>query len=225
MPEARSASRPAAVVFDCDGVLIESVAAKSAAFVELFANHPEHAEAIADHHLTHLGISRFEKFRWIYRELLERELSDAQSEALGHRFSELVASVARTCPEVPGAGTTLTALHYSGIPLFVASGTPQAELEEVIAHRGWTELFAAIYGSPRTKPEMLSAIAATVDSAPSRLLFVGDGASDLEAARQAGSHFVWRETEAQRERFRDYEGARIGDLEDFVARLSELMPG
>ena len=91
---------PAAIVFDCDGVLIESVDIKTEAFTELFAEYPQHHAAIVDHHQTHLGISRFEKFEWIYRELLGRELTDDESVALGSKFSEPVFDRTGRCPEV-----------------------------------------------------------------------------------------------------------------------------
>lgn len=221
--DAQPVAVPPAVVFDCDGVLIESVDIKTAAFVELFSEYPQHAEAIADHHLTHLGISRFEKFRWIYRELLQLELGDDQLKALGQRFADHVAAGTLTCPEVPGTTATLATLHGWAVPLFVASGTPQDELDQVISARGWTTLFAGVHGSPTTKPDMLTSIAKTVGTTPSQLVFVGDGWSDYQAARETGARFVLRDTVAQADRFRQYAGARVRDLADFAAKLPALL--
>ncbi|MDH3227745.1 MAG: HAD family hydrolase [Thermoleophilia bacterium] len=218
-PEA-GATRPAAVVFDCDGVLIESVEIKTEAFVELFADHPEHHEAIARHHQDNLGVSRFEKFAWIYRELLGRELDADESAELGRRFSQLVFERAVRCPEVLGTSETLATLHAAGIPLFVASGTPQEELERLIAARGWRESFRGIHGSPSTKPWILSAISRALGCAPGSLVFVGDGRSDLDAAREAGVPFILRATAAQEERFAGYDGPRIADLGGLAERLT-----
>lgn len=213
-------SPPAAVVFDCDGVLIESVNIKTEAFTELFAQYPQHLAAIVDHHQTHLGISRFEKFEWIYRELLGRELADDESVALGSKFSELVFDRTLRCPEVPGAGTTLSILHEAGVALFVASGTPQDELESIIAARGWELLFDGIHGSPRTKTQILGSIAEACSVAPSSLAFVGDGWSDYQAALGTGATFILRETVAQTDRFSDFRGARVPNL----IGLQELLP-
>ena len=50
-----STPRVRAVVFDFDGVIIESGDIKTEAFLELFAAYPEHLPAIKRHHLDHLA--------------------------------------------------------------------------------------------------------------------------------------------------------------------------
>lgn len=210
----------AAVVFDCDGVLIESVDIKTEAFLEVFADHPEHREAILRHHQAHLGVSRFEKFAWFHRELLGRELGAAESAALGRRYSELVFERAVRCPEVPGAGETLTALQAAGVPLFIASGTPQEELERLIAARGWSERFQGIHGSPRTKPSILRGIAEELACPTEGLVFLGDGRSDFEAAREVGARFILRETPPQAPLLTGFQGPRRADLRGLAALLA-----
>ncbi len=217
--------KPAAVVFDCDGVLIESVDIKTEAFTELFADYPEHHEAIANHHQENLGISRFEKFEWIYRELLGKRLAEDESRGLGQRFSDLVFERVVRCPAVAGTEPALRRLRADGMPTFIASGTPQEELEVVISARGWHRFFQGIYGSPSSKPDILESIAEDLAIGPSRLIFVGDGWSDYEAARKTGASFIWRETAAQAARFAAYDGPRMADLtelgERWAARPSE----
>lgn len=203
---------PAAVVFDFDGVLIESVDIKTDAFIELFAEYPEHHDAIVSHHQKHLGISRFAKFAWIYRELLGRALAEEESADLGRRFSELVFERARDCPPVRGAEEAMAALTAASVPLFIASGTPQEELEALISARGWRRYFQGIHGSPRSKPEILRSIAEDLAIIPSKIVFVGDGWSDYEAAQRTGVSFTLRETEAQAARFATYRGPRMTDL-------------
>lgn len=204
--------RPAAFVFDCDGVLIESVQIKTEAFVELFSDCPQHRDAIVDHHQQHLGVSRFEKFAWIYRKLLGREIEPQESEALGRRFSELVFEAARVCPAVPGAEAALERFAGEGIPLYVASGVPQGELAALLEARGWGGHFREIHGSPTTKPEILLHVMQQLSAGAEDVIFIGDGWSDHEAARETGVAFVLRHTEAQALRFAAYSGPRIADL-------------
>ena len=65
-----------AVIFDFDGVLVESVDVKTNAFKKLFEKEPEEVvEKIIEYHLKNGGISRFEKFRYYYRHFLKRPLS------------------------------------------------------------------------------------------------------------------------------------------------------
>src|SRR5688500_11624263 len=74
---------PSAVIFDFDGVILESANIKTEAFLTLFADHTEHREAIRGYHVRNVGISRFRKFEWIYSELLKTPLCEAESIRLG----------------------------------------------------------------------------------------------------------------------------------------------
>ena len=56
------------IVFDCDGVILESVDAKTKAFGQVAE--PLGAEArdrLLLYHTLHGGVSRREKFAWLYR--------------------------------------------------------------------------------------------------------------------------------------------------------------
>src|SRR5688572_19058444 len=137
-----------AVVFDFDGVILESADVKTDAFVELFAHlPPEQVEAVRRHHLDNMGISRFKKFAWIYENLVGRALADAESQALGVRFSELALARILAAPFVGGADAALAALA-ARYPLFVASGTPQEELDLIVDRRGLRRYFREVWGTP-----------------------------------------------------------------------------
>ncbi len=180
-----------ALILDFDGVVLESADIKTDAFRELFAAYPEHVKAIVAYHVANVGISRFVKFEWIYRELLRRPLSPAALRELGERFSAIALDKVLACPFVRGARETLAALR-GRLPVYVASGTPQAELELIVERRGLAGDFAGVWGSPATKPEAIAAVRAAHALAPAEIVFVGDGESDLRAATGAGVRFVAR---------------------------------
>lgn len=184
-----------AVVFDFDGVILESAAGKGRAFIELFSQYPHHLEAIRAHHLANLGVSRFEKFEWIYDHLLRRPLSGEESRDLGRRYSDLVFETTVASPFVPGALELIERLVHR-MPLFVASATPQEELEAVVRRRNLDRFFAGVHGSPPGKPALLADIVAIGGFEAQQVLMIGDGVSDLEAARHAGCLFLARLDEA-----------------------------
>ena len=79
------------VVFDCDGVILESVAVKTRAFgriVEQFG--PEAVERMNEYHLAHGGVSRIRKFVWFYNEVLGRKIVEADLQLLNRKFRQLV---------------------------------------------------------------------------------------------------------------------------------------
>ncbi len=205
-----------AVVFDFDGVILESAEIKTEAFLELFAAYPEHREAILRHHYEHLGISRFEKFAWIYRNLLGRELDGAESRRLGEAYSALVLERVLVCPPVPGALELLADLR-GRLRAFVASGTPQLELEEIVERRGLAPFFEEVRGAPETKEAIVRGLLERHHLAPTAVLMVGDGLSDYRAALAAGVRFVARESDHQ-----DFGGAEVRRIAD-LAQLRPLL--
>lgn len=186
-----------AVVFDFDGVILESADVKTDAFVELYAAHGEDVVGrVREHHLANLGISRFKKFAWIAENVLGRPLTDDESAALGRRFSDLAFARVLAVPFVPGAKAALAALGERKLPMFVASGTPQDELRLIVARRGLAAAFHEVHGAPREKPEILRDLLARHELRPEDVLFVGDGMSDYKAACAVGTPFLARDTPA-----------------------------
>lgn len=181
-----------AVVFDFDGVIVESADVKTDAFLELFRDLPHLQSAIRQHHLENLGVSRFKKFEWIYKNLLNQALPPEESRRLGDRFSSLVFRRVVEAPFVPGALESLQGLSPV-LPLFVASGTPQEELRAIIEARGLSAFFREVWGTPREKPDILEDIMKRFALDPHDVLFIGDGMSDHRAALATGVCFLARE--------------------------------
>src|SRR4051812_5665569 len=156
-------SEPAAIVFDFDGVILQSVELKANAFRRLFSAFPDQQDRIVQLHLTNGGLSRYEKFRRIYGEYLHLPLSDAEMARLDAEFATIVAETIYTCPFVPGA-LEFIKRRAAECPLFIASGTPETELREVVQSRGLSPYFTGVYGSPRSKAALLRVILQRVDA-------------------------------------------------------------
>lgn len=181
-----------AVIFDFDGVLVESTDVKTHAFGALYRVYGEAiaARAIA-YHLDHAGISRYIKFRHLHRALLGVDLTEEELMRLGERFSRLVVEEVVSAPWVAGSREFVES-HYRELPLFVASGTPEEELRSIVARRGMAPFFKETHGAPATKDDIALAIIAHHGFTPRRVLIVGDAKADLEGAREAGARFLGR---------------------------------
>jgi phosphoglycolate phosphatase-like HAD superfamily hydrolase len=182
------------VVFDFDGVILESAHVKTEAFCDLYADHgPDVVAKVREHHLANLGISRFKKFAWISEHVFGKPLTTEASAELGERFSNLALDRVLRAPFVKGAHEALLALAPK-LALFVASGTPQEELQLIVERRELAPLFQEVHGTPREKPAILSDLMARKQLAPSEVLFVGDGKSDHDAAVATSVAFLARDT-------------------------------
>ncbi|MGE0446477.1 MAG: HAD family hydrolase [Vicinamibacterales bacterium] len=177
------------VVFDCDGVLLESNDVKTRAFVDVFADLPAHRDDAVAYHLTHMGIARDVKMRAILTRI-RGHVDELEVAERSGRFAALIREGMLSCPKVTGVDEALEAC--SGRRTYVASGTPEAELKQVLASRGLGAGFVAIYGSPATKPDILRRVISDEGVEPGAVLFIGDSQDDRSAAEAVGVGFVAR---------------------------------
>lgn len=184
--------RPEGIIFDFDGVLVESVDVKTRAFAALYSQYgPEVVAKVVAYHLEHGGVSRFGKFRHFHQEFLGRKLSESEERELDARFSRLVEDAVVGSPWVPGAREALEQYHGE-IPLFIASGTPDAELKRIVARRAMSRYFVSVHGAPETKAEIIARILTERRLQPKDLLMVGDSRTDYEGAASNGVRFLAR---------------------------------
>ncbi|MCZ7401437.1 MAG: HAD-IA family hydrolase [Candidatus Methanoperedens sp.] len=180
-----------AIIFDFDGVIIESFDIKTQAFRELFKIYPVHVDEIVEYHQQNGGVSRYKKFEHIYRNILKKPFDEATSKQLGEKFSELVVEEVKKCPYVPGALEFIRERSKNS-RLFIASGTPEEELRTIVDARGISGYFRGIYGSPATKSEIITHILKSEKLKKEEVIFVGDTITDYREADKAKVPFLAR---------------------------------
>lgn len=179
------------IIFDFDGVILESVGVKTEAFRRLFADYPDKIEEIITYHMDQGGISRYRKFEYIYAHILKEDLTPERSNELGALFSEYAYQQVVRAPFVSGAEDFLKK-YYQQLNLFVATGTPQEEIDSVITERKLTKYFRNVYGSPMTKDVIVRSVLNESGLTPKEVIFVGDAITDFNGAKKAGVPFVGR---------------------------------
>lgn len=210
-----------ALAFDFDGVLVESEEIKTSAFAELFAAEgPEVVARIVAYHRANGGVSRFEKFRTIYRDILQRPLDEATFQALCDRFAALVVGRLVAAPWVEGAQEFLLA-HRGRYRFFVISGTPEHELKEIIRCRRMGQFFDEVLGSPTPKAALLSGLLERHRLHPREVLFIGDAQTDWLAAQQLEVPFIWRSSPGT-PAVDGFTGPRIASLAHLERALSAI---
>lgn len=210
------------IIFDFDGVLLESVSVKTDAFCRLFSFTPTYVDQIVQFHLDNGGMSRFDKFRHIYTNILHTDLSQEQFDLLSQRFSDLVEEAVATAPFVDG---TLDFLETASrkYTLYIVSATPEEELVRIVAKKDISRYFSGIYGSPQKKVDHIRQIVTTHGCSPKDVLFIGDAINDWQAARESGVRFIARVRPGDKDRFGNLPGIdyKISNLHDLKEHLGE----
>ncbi|ABB73734.1 HAD family hydrolase [Nitrosospira multiformis] len=198
-----------AIIFDFDGVVVESGEIKTQAFANLYQEYGEEVMVeVAKYHVLNGGMSRYQKFRYFQEMLLEKPPLTAEEERqLDQRFSELVVEAVIASAPVPGAAE-LIQREAGRIPLFVASGTPETELNTIVVRRGLESYFTAVRGSPTPKQKLIADILTTHRLLPERVLMIGDALIDYQSAMVNNVAFIGR--------------VRPGDQNPFPAHVDVL---
>jgi len=182
-----------AIIFDFDGVIVESGDIKTEAFAELYRQHGEPImQAAIAYHRANGGMSRYLKFRYFQQYLLKKPpLTEEEERSLDQQFSELVMQAVIRSEAVAGAEPLIHRASQR-MPLFIASGTPERELCGIVEQRGLAPFFTAVRGAPALKQAIIAEIIATYDFDMQRVLMIGDALIDYESAQQNAIAFLGR---------------------------------
>jgi len=212
-----------AIILDFDGVILESVQAKTRAFGELFSKYTNQVQPIIDYHLQNNGVSRFLKFKYIWEQILKKEYNDAVRDMLGAEFSRITTDEVGKCPFVKGALGFLKAMSQR-FPLYVASAVPDEDLNKIIDKKGIRGYLTKVYGfPPTTKAEAIKDVLARESISPGEAVYIGDSLEDLKAARERGVVFVARKNEEDFTGHADQVFADMDAIAEYLKRLGRVL--
>jgi HAD superfamily hydrolase (TIGR01509 family) len=186
-PQPRPSFRPEAVLFDCDGLLLETESRWTIAEMGLLERHG--GQYTHEFKQRVLGTSR-ETSQALIAEYLGRPAEDAPAlgEELEARFAEALAE--HGTEPMPGVLALLEALD-ANVPIAVASNSGEKIVRIALEIAGISRFFQAVVcasesltGKPA--PDVYLAAAAALGADPSRSVALEDSATGATAARAAG---------------------------------------
>jgi HAD superfamily hydrolase (TIGR01509 family) len=182
--------QPAAIVFDCDGLLLDTEGSWSVGQVVLFASHgrefgPEHKQALVGRSMPEAG-PIYERFLGL----------PGRGTALTGELVALVAEELRRagCTPMPGAVELLDMLR-GRVPLAVASNAPRPVFEAAIAAAGVRNRFSVAVcaddvAQPKPAPDIYLEACRRLGAGPAASGAIEDTATGLAAARAAGMRTI-----------------------------------
>lgn len=180
------------IVFDCDGVVLNSNQTKKNAYFDVakkMGGTDEQAQALVDYHVKLGSFPRNGKIEHYLKEIVKQPVTKALMQQYMDAFEEILDASLMECEVAPG----LQALKQKTPQArwMLLSGGDQAELRKIFARRDLAHLFeAGIFGGPDTKDIVLAREKANGNiTLPA--LFYGDSKYDHQAATEAGLDFIF----------------------------------
>lgn len=183
-------SRYQTLVFDSDGVILNSNAVKTEAFYR--ATLPwgaDAAQALVDYHVSRGGISRYVKFEHFLREIVHEPVTEDVMQHLLQTFTEEAIRGLVQSELAPGLEALRKAMPHTH--WMVVTGGDQAELCEVYRQKniaGWFD--AGLFGSPDSKDVIIER-ELNNGNLKTPAIFFGDSRYDHQASTRAGLDFVF----------------------------------
>lgn len=179
------------IIFDCDGVIFDSnrpkVAAMRSVLEECGYSQTEVSNCI-DFFQNNFGTPRqvqidnfFDRF---IRDMPQHE--NQRKAEVFEKYSTACHGIFEQAELSPGIIDLLTA--FSG-DKYVASGSVQTELREIIRARDLDHYFKGVYGSPTAKAEIVASILR--ETPYQKSVLIGDARADYEAATANTIDFIY----------------------------------
>lgn len=207
-------------IFDCDGVLLRSNAAKSRAFYEAALPYGKGAaDAMVAYHQSAGSVSREDRWRHFFASILKREPYDGELARAIADCTERVRSGIAAAEVMPGVREYLERCETT----ICVSGVDQAELVEILGQHGLR--FNQVYGGPRRKRYLLTNLVRE-GNIEFPAVYYGDTKDDYQAAFAAQLDFVFVAGDSEWHDWETFFGGRshVMVIDDFTGLLEMQTP-
>lgn len=183
-------SKYKSLVFDCDGVILNSNKIKTNAFYKTALPYGEiSAKDFVEYHVKNGGISRYKKFEYFLTDILKVVFEEDLCKSLIDVYANFVVDDLLQCKIADNLSEIRRS--YNKKRWLVVSGGDQNELRKVFSSREISQHFdGGIFGSP-DKKELILSREIENGNIIEPALFLGDSYYDFYAASTVGMDFVF----------------------------------
>ena len=179
------------IIFDCDGVILNSNFQKIEAYRNAALNYGAskvQAEDLVEHHVQLTGISRYVKFKYFLKEIMGEEITDCSMKILVDSLNKEVINLLKDCEVADGIKKLKSQTQQTS--WMIASGGDQEELRFLFKEKNIASYFdGGIYGSPSSKHQIIEEKLKDKNFLPT--LFLGDSLYDIQTAQKYNLDFIF----------------------------------
>ena len=178
------------IIFDFDGVILDSVPIKTDGFRKLFQKFPsEIVDKLIEYHMQNGGISRYKKIKYFFNKLLNQYISENELQSYANRYSKITKEELTNPKYLIEDTVNFIKQNHKKYNMHVASGADEKDLKYICEKLNLTKYFLSIHGSPTIKSEIVKNILESNNYNKKETILIGDSINDYEAAKKNGIEF------------------------------------
>ena len=179
------------ILWDFDGVILDSMPVRDAGFEQLFhSENPEAASKLLEYHKQNGGLSRYHKINYYYTELLKQQCSEELIQEKANEYSKFVEPKLINQELLIHETVNFIKSNYQSYSFHIVSGSDEKELNRICEKLKLSPYFKFILGSPTTKIKNIENLIVNEDLKKDETILIGDSINDYEAAISNNIHFL-----------------------------------
>jgi len=172
------------IIFDFDGVILDSIPVKTEAFRNLFKAFPtDKVNELIEYHICNGGQSRYLKIEYFFNEILGKAINKKEILAYAENYSLLTKEELSKKKYFIEETLEFIQKNYKKYAMHIASGASEDDLYYICNKLDLNEYFISINGSPMLKSLIIEDILLNYKYKKEETVLVGDSFNDFEAAK------------------------------------------
>jgi len=178
------------ILFDFDGVILDSMHVRELGFKSIFAHFDSGlVELLLHYHNANGGLSRYEKIKYFYNEILNKDISEDRIKEYADEFSLIMRESLTDRKYLIFDTLNFIANNFQNYNFHIVSGSDELELKFLCRELGIDRYFDSIHGSPTHKNILVESLMLNNKYTKCDTILIGDSINDYEAARVNGIMF------------------------------------
>lgn len=178
------------ILWDFDGVILNSMKIKGDGFIELFKEYDvRYLNKLEQYHYDNGGVSRFEKIKYFYNEILQKDITEREVIEFADKFAEIINKNLFNPSNLIEDSVSYIKENYKKYNFHIVSGAEHNELNELCKYFKLDKYFISIDGSPTKKDVLVKEVLEKFNYKKNETILIGDAITDYEASITNGIGF------------------------------------
>ncbi len=200
------------IIFDFDGVILDSIPVKTEAFRKLFIEFSkEEVNQLIAFHIKNGGMSRYKKIEYFFTQILNESITNEDVLKYAEKYSQITKEELAQKKYLIEDSLDFIKENHKKYKMHIASGADAKDLKYICNKLNLEEYFLSINGSPKVKSEIVKDILENNDYKKEDTILIGDSINDYEASHSNEIEFY------------GYNNSNLVDSFDYIDTFKEVI--